>query len=63
MTRNEIDHEAILSNVGHVLGHVSQSQGELAIRIWPETEMDELVLCLPEKKWMSIYVHRAHLAA
>jgi hypothetical protein len=24
--------------------------------------MDELVFCLPEK-WMSIYVHWAHLAA
>jgi len=42
------------------LDHVFQSQGELAIRIWPETEMDELVLCLPEKKWMSIYVHLAN---
>jgi hypothetical protein len=28
-----------------------------------ESVIDELVLCLPEKKWMSIYVHRAHLAA
>jgi hypothetical protein len=26
-------------------------------------EMDELVFCLPEKKWMSIYVHWAHRAA
>jgi hypothetical protein len=26
-------------------------------------EMDELVFCLPEEKWMSIYVHWAHLAA
>jgi hypothetical protein len=42
---------------------VFQSQGELAIRIWPKIEIDELVLLLFEKKWMSIYVHRAHLAA
>jgi hypothetical protein len=26
-------------------------------------QIDELVLCLPEKKWMSIYVHWAHRAA
>jgi len=26
-------------------------------------EMDELVFCLPEKKWMSIYGHWGHLAA
>ena len=36
---------------------------ELAIRIWPKIEIDELVFCLPEKKWMSICVHWAHLAA
>src|SRR5436305_7136021 len=29
------------------LVHVFQSPGELAIRIWPSIEMDELVLCLP----------------
>jgi hypothetical protein len=34
-----------------------------AIRTWPKIEMDELVFCLPEKKWMSIYAHRAYLAA
>ena len=26
-------------------------------------EMGELVFCLPEKKWVSIFVHWAHLAA
>jgi hypothetical protein len=34
-----------------------------AIRTWPKIEMDELVFCLPEKKWMSIYAHRVYLAA
>jgi hypothetical protein len=42
---------------------VYQSHAGRAIRIWPKIEMDELVFCLPEKKWMSIYVHGAHLAA
>src|SRR5271154_6273551 len=36
---------------------VYQSHARRAIRIWPKIEMDELVFYLPEKKWMSIYVH------
>jgi hypothetical protein len=39
------------------VGHVFQSQGRPAIRIWPKGEIDELVLCLPEKK--DVYVHLA----
>jgi hypothetical protein len=52
-------HTAGLSRIMSDLGHVFQSQGELAIRTWPKVEMDELVFCLPEKKWMFLYVHWA----
>jgi hypothetical protein len=45
------------------LSGVHQSHAGRAIRILPKIEVDELVFCLPEKKWMSIYVHRAHLTA
>jgi len=55
--------KALVGSEGIRTSGAHQSLVGRAIRTWPKIEMDELVFRLPEKKWMSIYAHRAYLVA
>jgi hypothetical protein len=57
------NHEVCLMKCCQTFGCLGNRKPGLRLGSGRIYEMDELVFCLPEKNWMSIYVHSTHLLA